>query len=193
MGYNLKTSTGFTCVILMTCSMLFFAGLARAQQQKGPGGNIVHMELKSGTVVLELRPDLAPKHVERFKKLIREEFYSGLKFHRVIEGFMAQTGDPQGTGSGGSSYPDLEAEFSTTEKFKRGTLGMARTSDPDSANSQFFITFAATPWLDGKYTIFGNVKSGMKFVDQIRKGHPRTGQLENLDVIISMRLVGDNR
>ena len=135
----------------------------------------------------------APKHVERIKKLIREGFYNGLKFHRVIEGFMAQTGDPLGTGLGGSKNPNLVAEFSSKAKFKRGTLGMARSSDPNSANSQFFITFEATPWLDGQYTIFGHVIRGMKFVDQIKKGHPRTGEIKEPDTIVSMRLLADNR
>jgi peptidylprolyl isomerase len=133
--------------------------------------NTVILELKTGKVTIKLRPDLAPKHVERFKMLINEGFYNGLKFHRVIPGFMAQTGDPQGTGAGGSKYPDLPAEFTPTA-FERGTLGAARTNDPNSANSQFFITFTHTPHLNGQYTVFGQVVDGMQYVDQIAKGEP---------------------
>lgn len=126
-----------------------------------------------GPVVVQLMPDVAPKHVERIKTLTKEGFYNGLKFHRVIDGFMAQTGDPTGTGSGGSNYPDLPAEFSQTE-YKRGTLGMARTRDPDSANSQFFICFTddGCSFLKGQYTVFGQVTSGMEFVDKVAKGEP---------------------
>ncbi|WP_291178251.1 peptidylprolyl isomerase [Hyphomicrobium sp.] len=133
--------------------------------------NTVVLELKTGKVTIRLRPDLAPKHVERYKMLINEGFYNGLKFHRVIPGFMAQTGDPQGTGQGGSKYPDLPAEFSATP-FERGTLGAARTNDPNSANSQFFITFTHTPHLNGQYTVFGQVVDGMQYVDQIAQGEP---------------------
>jgi len=133
--------------------------------------NTAIMELKSGKVTIRLRPDLAPKHVERFKMLVNEGFYNGLKFHRVIPGFMAQTGDPLGTGAGGSKYPDLPSEFSGTP-FERGTLGAARTNDPNSANSQFFITFTHTPHLNGMYTVFGQVVDGMQHVDQIAKGEP---------------------
>ena len=134
-------------------------------------GNMVILELKTGKVTIRLRPDLAPKHVERFKMLINEGFYNGLKFHRVIPGFMAQTGDPQGTGGGGSKSPDLPAEFSATP-FERGTVGAARTSDPNSANSQFFICFTHAPNLNGEYTVCGQVVDGMQFVDQIAKGEP---------------------
>lgn len=143
--------------------------------------NTAILELKNGKVTIRLRPDLAPKHVERFKMLVNEGFYNGLKFHRVIPGFMAQTGDPQGTGAGGSKYPDLPAEFSATA-FERGTLGAARTSDPNSANSQFFITFTHTPHLNGQYTVFGQVVDGMQFVDQIAKGEPPPKP----DVIVKM-------
>ncbi len=133
--------------------------------------NTVILELKTGKVTIKLRPDLAPKHVERFKTLISEGFYNGLKVHRVIPGFMAQTGDPQGTGAGGSKYPDLPAEFTPTA-FERGTLGAARTGNPNSANSQFFITFTHAPHLNGQYTVFGQVVDGMQHVDQIAKGEP---------------------
>lgn len=126
-----------------------------------------------GPVVVQLRPDIAPKHVERIKTLVGEGFYNGIKFHRVIDGFMAQTGDPTGTGSGGSKYPDLAAEFTQTE-YKRGTLGMARTMDPDTANSQFFICFTddGCSFLKGQYTVFGEVTGGMEFVDKVAKGEP---------------------
>ena len=127
------------------------------------------MELKHGPVVIELRPDLAPKHVERIKTLAERGFYDGVPFHRVIPGFMAQTGDPTGTGSGGSDLPDLKAEFSN-EKHGRGTVSMARTSNPNSANSQFFICFEDAPWLDRQYTVWGKVVSGMEHVDAIKKG-----------------------
>jgi cyclophilin family peptidyl-prolyl cis-trans isomerase len=127
------------------------------------------LELKSGPVTIALRPDLAPKHVARVKELAKAGFYDGVVFHRVIPGFMAQTGDPTGTGSGGSDLPDLEAEFSK-ESHVRGTVSMARTSDPHSANSQFFICFDNAPWLDRQYTVWGKVVDGMDHVDAIKKG-----------------------
>src|ERR1041384_3475151 len=132
--------------------------------------NTLLLELESGPVTIKLRPDLAPQHVERIKTLAREGFYDGVVFHRVIEGFMAQGGDPTGTGTGGSKLPDLPAEFTNKRKFLRGTCGMARTSNPNSANSQFFIMFAPAPHLDGQYTIWGQVVEGMEFVDQIKRG-----------------------
>src|SRR5437773_12331178 len=119
------------------------------------------LDLKDGPVKIKLRSDLAPNHVERVKTLAGQGFYDGVVFHRVIEGFMAQTGDPTGTGTGGSDLPDLKAEFTTKAKFVRGVVGMARSSDPDSANSQFFIMYGPTPSLDGQYTIVGEVVSGM--------------------------------
>ncbi len=152
--------------------------------------NLVYMDLKDGRVTIILRPDLAPRHVERIKTLVREGFYDGIAFHRVIAGFMAQTGDPTGTGRGGSRYEDLPAEFSDTP-FKRGTLGMARTQDPDSANSQFFICFADAPFLNGQYTVFGEVVDGMDSVDRIKKGDPRSGAVDQPDVIVKMRMAGD--
>src|SRR5579884_160079 len=129
----------------------------------------VQLELKSGTVTIQLLPDLAPNHVQRIKELIREGFYDGLKFHRVIDGFMAQTGDPTGTGMGKSNKPNLAAEFSR-EKHVRGVCSMARSNDPNSANSQFFICLADAPWLDGQYSVWGRVISGMEHVDAIKKG-----------------------
>ncbi|MBZ0218478.1 MAG: peptidylprolyl isomerase [Fimbriimonadaceae bacterium] len=153
--------------------------------------NTLYLDLKDGRVVIELLPDLAPKHVERIKKLTREGFYDGIKFHRVIEGFMAQTGDPTGTGSGGSDYPDISAEFTNAVKFERGTVGMARTPDPDSANSQFFINYVSTPGLDGQYTIVGRVVNGMEFVDNIAKGVKPSGTVANPDVIVRMQVAAD--
>ncbi len=141
------------------------------------------MELKSGTVKIALRDDLAPNHVERIKQLVSEKFYDGIIFHRVIDGFMAQTGDPTGTGTGGSDYPDLRAEFSG-EAFKRGTLGMARSQHPDSANSQFFICFEDSSWLNGQYTVFGEVVDGMEHIDAITRGEPPAEP----DQIISLTL-----
>jgi peptidylprolyl isomerase len=135
--------------------------------------NTLAIKLDSGIVLIKLRPDLAPKHVERFKQLAKEGFHDGIKFHRVIPGFMAQTGDPTGSGSGGSKYPDLPAEFSQ-EPYKRGTVGAARTADPNSANSQFFICFSDTGCrgLIGQYTVWGQVVDGMQLLDQIATGEP---------------------
>ena len=147
----------------------------------------LNLELKDGTVVIELRPDLAPKHVARIKELVKNCFYNGLKFHRVIDGFMAQTGDPEGTGMGGSGQK-LEAEFSQ-EKHVRGTVSMARAQDPNSGDSQFFICFQDAPWLDGQYTIWGQVVSGMEFVDMIKRGAPGSGMVTDPDAIISLSLV----
>jgi len=153
--------------------------------------NVLVMELKDGEVRIALRPDLAPKHVERLKTLTRQGFYDGIVFHRVIDGFMAQTGDPTGTGSGGSDLPDLQAEFSD-EPFVRGVLGMARTRDPNSANSQFFITYADASHLNGGYTVFGKVIEGMDVVDRIKKGSPaQNGLVSDPDRIIRMRVAAD--
>ena len=150
--------------------------------------NIIHMELKTGRVVIELRPDLAPNHVARIKELTGEGFYDGIVFHRVIPGFMAQTGDPTGTGTGGSSKGNLKAEFSR-EPHVRGTCSMARSSNPNSANSQFFICFDESPWLNGQYTVWGRVIEGMEHIDAIKKGSSDdNGSVANPDKIISMTL-----
>jgi peptidylprolyl isomerase len=132
--------------------------------------NTAILELKDGKVTIQLRPDIAPKHVARVKELIGQGFYDGLKFHRVIDGFMAQTGDPDGTGYGGSGT-NIPAEFSKAP-FKRGTVGAARSSDPNSADSQFFICFDDASFLNGQYTVWGEVTDGMNFVDNIAKGEP---------------------
>ncbi|HRY27347.1 MAG TPA: peptidylprolyl isomerase, partial [Geminicoccaceae bacterium] len=136
---------------------------ASAQNGLDPENTLL-IELEAGTVTVELLPDVAPQHVARVKELAREGFYDGVVFHRVIDGFMAQTGDPTGTGTGGSSKPDLKAEFSK-EPFKRGTIGAARTQNPNSANSQFFICFQPAPHLNGQYTVWGRVVDGMELVD----------------------------
>ena len=158
-----------------------FAGAAAAMDKE----NTLYIDLKDGRVVIELRPDLAPKHVAQIKKLARAGKYDGLKFHRVISGFMAQTGDPQGTGLGGMGDM-LPAEFSK-EPFERGTVGMARTSDPNSAQSQFFIDLAPAPSLNGQYTVWGKVTKGMECVDKIAKGEPPTIP----DKMIKVRVAAD--
>ncbi|MFO1184128.1 MAG: peptidylprolyl isomerase [Bauldia sp.] len=155
---------------------------AGAQPVNDPS-NTLFLDVPAGRVVIRLRPDLAPNHVARIKELTRQGFYDGIVFHRVIAGFMAQTGDPTGTGAGGSPLPDLKAEFTQTP-FKRGVIGAARTANPNSANSQFFITFADAPWLNGQYTVWGEVTSGMEFIDAIAKGEPPAKP----DKIVKMRL-----
>jgi peptidylprolyl isomerase len=147
--------------------------------------NTIYLDIPAGRVVIEMRPDLAPKHVERIKELTRKGFYNGLVFHRVIQGFMAQTGDPTGTGLSGSGQM-LAAEFSA-EPFVRGTVGMARATDINSADSQFFIMFDESSTLNNSYTVWGKVTSGMEFVDQIRKGEPPM----NPDKIIKMQVAAD--
>ena len=150
----------------------------------------VFLETKDGRVTIKLRPDLAPKHVAQIKALTKKGFYNGIVFHRVIEGFMAQTGDPTGTGTGGSDLPNLPAEFTQTP-FKRGTLGMARSESPNSANSQFFICFGDASFLNGKYTVFGEVTSGMEVVDKIKKGAKEdNGSVSDPDKIVKMSVAG---
>lgn len=167
-------------ILIMTAAS---ANVAKAADPE----NTILMEISSGgTVVLELKPDVAPKHVERIKKLAREGFYDGIIFHRVIDGFMAQTGDPTGTGTGGSKYGDLPAEFNN-ENFGRGTVGMARASSPDSANSQFFICFEDCSFLNGQYTVFATVTEGMDFIDAVKKGEPPA----NPDKIVKMQVQAD--
>ena len=152
--------------------------------------NTLYLDLKDGRVVIELRPDLAPKHVARVKELTRKGFYNGLVFHRVIDGFMAQTGDPLGNGTGGSGVR-IPAEFSQ-EPFERGTVGAARSRDPNSADSQFFICFAPAPFLNGQYTVWGKVVQGMEFVDKIKKGdRANNGAVDNPDKIVKMQVAAD--
>lgn len=152
---------------------------------KDPENTIV-METTKGPVVIELRPDLAPGHVDRIKELAREGFYDGIVFHRVIDGFMAQAGCPQGRGTGGSDKPDLKAEFND-EPHVRGTCSMARTQNPNSANSQFFICFDDAPFLNRQYTVWGKVVDGMDNIDQIKRGEP----VRDPDSIVSMKVAAD--
>ena len=152
--------------------------------------NTVYLETKDGRITIALRPDLAPKHVKQIKTLISQGFYDGLKFHRVIDGFMAQTGDPKGNGTGGSSLPNIPAEFSQTAEFRRGTVGMARSSDPNSANSQFFICLGDAPLLNKQYTVVGNVTDGLDVLDKIKKASPGApgGAVQDPDKIVRMTL-----
>ncbi|MEQ8370517.1 MAG: peptidylprolyl isomerase [Alphaproteobacteria bacterium] len=151
--------------------------------------NTLHMELKDGMVVIRMRPDLAPGHCARIRDLVRQKFYDGLAFHRVIDGFMAQTGDPRGDGTGGSGQR-LPAEFSQ-EAHRRGTVSMARSSNPNSADSQFFICFADHSHLDGQYTVWGQVVSGMEHVDSIKQGSGANGMVSDPDCMISVRVAAD--
>ncbi|WP_038013573.1 peptidylprolyl isomerase [Terasakiella pusilla] len=163
----------------------------QAEAQDLDKENTLYMDLKDGRVVIRMRPDLAPLHVERIKKLTREGFYDGTPFHRVIRGFMAQGGDPTGTGMGGSNYPDLPAEFSNA-LHTTGTVSMARSSNPNSANSQFFIVFKKAAHLDGQYTVWGEVVDGMNFVNRIKKGSSmNNGQVTNPDKIVKMQVAAD--
>jgi cyclophilin family peptidyl-prolyl cis-trans isomerase len=148
--------------------------------------NTLVLETTKGRVLIELRPDLAPLHVERIKTLARKGFYDGVPFHRVIAGFMAQTGDPTGTGTGGSDLPDLKAEFNA-EPHVRGICSMARTSNPNSANSQFFICFDDAGFLDRQYTVWGKVTEGMENIDQVKRGEP----VRDPDRITTMRVMAD--
>jgi len=173
------------------------AGVVLGAALGGGGGaaaadleNTLYMDLKDGRVVIEMLPDLAPNHVARIKTLVRQGFYDGIVFHRVIDGFMAQTGDPTGTGSGGSGQK-LKAEFSQTP-YLRGTVGMARTSDPNTADSQFFIMFAPAPSLNGQYTVWGRVVEGMEHVDAIKKGSPAAnGAVKDPDTILKLQVAAD--
>ncbi len=164
-------------------------GIMTSNVNAGDLENTIYLDLKDGRVVIELRPDLAPNHVARIKELTRQGFYDGLKFHRVIDGFMAQTGDPKGRGTGGSGK-NIKAEFSS-ESHVRGTVSMARSQQPDSADSQFFIVFAPSKWLDGQYTVWGQVTEGMDYVDKIKKGKGDGGQVKDPDVIVRMQVAAD--
>jgi peptidylprolyl isomerase len=191
---------------LATCFVVVF-GLVTASVSAFAADpeNTMIITLKDGDVTIALRPDLAPKHVEQIKKLVRQGAYDNVAFHRVIDGFMAQTGDVKfgnmkngfsadAVGTGGSDLPDLPAEFSKTERYERGVVGMARSQDPDSANSQFFIMFAPAPPLDGQYTIVGNVEKGMELVDQIKKGDAaQNGVVTDPDRMIKVRIAADGK
>ncbi|WP_375457863.1 peptidylprolyl isomerase [uncultured Enterovirga sp.] len=158
---------------------------ALAQSDKA---DLVYLDTKGGRVTIRLRPDLAPKHVAQIKALVKRGFYDGLVFHRVIPGFMAQTGDPKGNGTGGSDLPNVPAEFTATP-FRRGTVGMARSQDPNSANSQFFICLAESSFLNNQYTVVGEVTSGMEQIDKVKKGtQANNGAVSSPDKIVKMVL-----
>ena len=173
--------------LALVCAVPAFAQTAHLDPQ-----NTVYIDTKNGRIVIKLRNDLAPLHAARIKQLTREGFYNNVPFHRVIGGFMAQTGDGQfGNGTGGSKYPPLKAEFSSVP-FTRGIVGMARTSDPNSANSQFFIMFGEAPSLNNQYTVIGQVVSGMDVVDKIKKGSPSdNGSVADPDKIVKMTVAAD--
>ena len=177
--------------ILALLAAFSFSAAATAADVKDPENTLV-MQLKDGTVLIEMYPDVAPNHVARIKELTRQGFYDGIKFHRVIDGFMAQTGDPTGTGRGGSGK-NLKAEFNR-KHHGRGTVSMARAASPDSADSQFFICFADAGFLDGQYTVWGQVISGMEYVDHIKKGsNADNGTVTNPDKIISLKVLADTQ
>lgn len=174
-----------------TCAAFFAAAAVPGSAVSANPEDILLMELKDGVVTIELHPKSAPEHVKRIRTLVRQGFYNGLFFHRVIDGFMVQTGDPTGTGAGGSSLPNLKAEFNDINHV-RGVLSMARTNDPNSANSQFFIMLGDAPYLDHQYTAFGKVIEGMEFVDKIKKGSAaNNGAVVNPDKIISIKVMAD--
>jgi peptidylprolyl isomerase len=172
--------------LLLLIAALTLGGKAMAADLE----NTLYMDVPAGRVVIEMRPDLAPETCARINALVRQGFYDGIVFHRVIDGFMAQTGDPKGDGTGGSGHK-LKAEFSG-EKHVRGVVSMARAFDPNSADSQFFVMFAPAPSLDGKYTVWGKVVSGMEYIDQVKKGDSaRNGTVVNPDKIIKMQVAAD--
>jgi peptidylprolyl isomerase len=162
------------------------AMLGAASAASAADEHLLNLDTKYGRTVIRLRPDIAPKHVAQIEALAKRHFYDGVVFHRVIDGFMAQTGDPTGKGTGKSDLPNIPAEFSK-EKFMRGTVGMARSQAPDSANSQFFICFAPARYLEEQYTVFGEVVSGMEFIDKIKRGEPPADP----DKIVKLRVAGD--
>lgn len=179
-------------MIKIISSLLLMFGLsvcsAAAYEVNDPENTLL-LKLKDGDVLIQMYPDVAPNHVARIKELVRTGFYDGLKFHRVIEGFMAQTGDPLGNGTGGSGQ-NLNAEFNS-KPHRRGAVSMARASDPNSADSQFFICFKDSNFLDGQYTVWGQVISGMEYIDKIKRGYGPNGMVSDPDKIISMKVLSD--
>ncbi len=170
-------------------ALLFTASLPEGRAMAADPENTLYLDLEWGRVVIAMRPDLAPNHVARIKELTRQGFYDGLVFHRVIDGFMVQTGDPRGDGTGGSGRK-LKAEFSN-EPHVRGVVSMARARSPDSADSQFFIMLGDAPYLDGQYTVWGKVVEGMEFIDRIKKGTQPNGRVKDPDRIVRMRVAAD--
>ena len=190
-NFNLKHMFKAVVVPALFIALLFAGALMSTAQAAADLSNTLYLTTKDGSITILLRPDLATKHVAQIKALVKRHFYDGIVFHRVIPDFMAQTGDPTGTGTGGSDLPNIPAEF-TAAPFLRGTVGMARSSAPDSANSQFFICFKDSPFLNGKYTVFGEVTEGMDIVDKIKKGEAaNNGTVYNPDKIITLRLATD--
>ncbi len=187
---TLKIGKKIRLSVYIIFTYLFFINFVNGQDMNNEIENRLHLELKDGIVVIQLFPDLAPNHVNRIKELARMNFYDNTPIHRVIDGFMAQIGDPTGSGSGGSDLPDLKSEFSN-EPHVRGIVSMARTPDPNSANSQFFIMFDSAPSLDNQYTVWGKVIEGMDFVDNIKKGDGMNGIVEDPDFIISLKVAAD--
>lgn len=182
------TRAGAIVGILAIIAAAIFGATLAAPAKAESGTPHLILTLKDGDVDIQLLPDIAPKHVERIVTLTNQGFYNGLTFHRVIDGFMAQTGDPTGTGMGGSKLANVKAEFSNTH-YDPGTVGAARSQDPDSFNSQFFITFADAGFLDGQYTVFGKVVSGMDAVNKIKKGDPQSGEVQDPDKIVAAKIV----
>lgn len=181
----------FKRIIAILTTVLFMNVAVANENSENKLENTLYIELPDGRVVIEMLPDVAPKHVQRIKELAREKFYDGIVFHRVIDGFMAQTGDPTGTGTGSSEKPDLPAEFSDVPH-SRGVVSMARATNPNSANSQFFIVFEDSNFLDGQYTVWGKVTSGMEHVDSIKKGDSRrNGQVDDPTAMVSVRVASD--
>jgi peptidylprolyl isomerase len=176
--------------ILTLITTIFFIIMNNAIAKPTNLENILYIDLKYGRVVIEMLPEIAPKHVERIKTLTRQKFYDGIVFHRVIDGFMTQTGDPSGTGMGGSKLPDLKAEFSD-EPHIRGAVSMARAANPNSGNSQFFIVTHDSRFLDSQYSVWGRVIKGMEFVDKIKKGTPGSGKVNDPDSMIKVRIAAD--
>jgi peptidylprolyl isomerase len=172
-------------LFMLTAALFLGSNIVQAADLE----NTLYLDVPAGRVVIEMRPDLAPNHVAQIKALARKGFYDGVPFHRVIDGFMAQTGDPTGTGTGGSGNK-LKAEFSK-ERHVRGVTSMARANDPNSADSQFFIMLAPAPHLDGQYTVWGKVVSGMEYIDAIKKGAGGSGTVSNPDKIIKMQVAAD--
>jgi len=188
---NRKNQSGDLMIRILAVVVALVCAAPAISQVKLPAGldpqNTVLLDTTKGRIVIKLRNDIAPKHAERIKQLSRDGYYNNVPFHRVIAGFMAQTGDGQhGDGTGGSKYPQLKAEFSNVP-YVRGVVGMARTSDPNSANSQFFIMFAENSGLNGQYTVIGQVVSGMDVVDKIKKGEP----VQDPDKILKMQVAAD--
>ena len=176
---------------LLAACLFALAALAPAAAQQADPQNTLYLDTKDGRITIRLRPDLAPKHVAQIKALTKRGFYDGIVFHRVIPGFMAQTGDPTGTGTGGSDLPNIPAEFTQTP-FKKGSVGMARSSAPNSANSQFFICYEGCGSLTGQYTLLGEVVAGQDVADKIKKGdQAKNGQVQNPDKIVKMQIAAD--